>query len=100
MGKEALSIGANTFQYFSRNPRGSQVKDISIKDVDALVKIMKNNNFVKLLAHAPYTLNPASMDEKIKDFTKMAMSQDLENLEYLPNNLYVFHCCGKMIMSY
>ncbi|MDR0676573.1 MAG: deoxyribonuclease IV, partial [Elusimicrobiota bacterium] len=91
MGKEALSLNANTFQYFSRNPRGSQVKDISLKDINALLKIMKDNNFAKLLAHAPYTLNPASIDSKIKDFTKMAMSEDLENMEYLPNNLYVFH---------
>ena len=57
MGKDALSIGANTFQFFTRNPRGSKAKEIDIEDVEKLIKIMKENKFGKLIGHAPYTLN-------------------------------------------
>lgn len=91
MGKEALSIGANTFQFFTRNPRGGKAKDIDQKDVDALLAIMKENNFAKLLAHAPYTLNPCSADERTREFAYEMMTDDLARMEYLPNNLYNFH---------
>jgi deoxyribonuclease-4 len=91
MGKTALEIGANTFQYFSRNPRGSKVKKIDEKDVQALIKILKENKFPAILAHAPYTINPCSADPKITDFAHIAMEGDLENMEYLPGNLYTFH---------
>ncbi|HEY5575538.1 MAG TPA: deoxyribonuclease IV [Clostridiaceae bacterium] len=91
MGKTALEIGANTFQYFSRNPRGSKVKKIDEKDVQALIKILKENKFPVILAHAPYTINPCSADPKIRDFAHIAMEGDLENMEYLPGNLYTFH---------
>ena len=64
MGKEALKIGANTFQYFTRNPRGGKAKDINEKDILALRKLMEENNFAKILAHAPYTLNGCSADER------------------------------------
>ncbi len=60
MGKEALSIGANTFQFFTRNPRGGKAKDIDESDVNKLIKLMEENNFSKILAHAPYTLNACS----------------------------------------
>ncbi|WP_297991641.1 deoxyribonuclease IV [uncultured Clostridium sp.] len=91
MGKEALSIGANTFQFFTRNPRGGKAKDIDEKDIDELLKIMKENNFAKILAHAPYTLNGCSADENTRKFATEMMADDLVRMEYLPNNLYNFH---------
>lgn len=91
MGKEALEIGANTFQFFTRNPRGGKAKDIDEKDVEALLNIMKENNFAKLLAHAPYTLNPCSADERTREFAYEMMVDDLARMEYVPNNLYNFH---------
>ena len=91
MGKEALSIGANTFQFFTRNPRGGKAKDIDAKDVNELLEIMKKNNFAKILAHAPYTLNGCSADENTRKFATEMMADDLVRMEYLPNNLYNFH---------
>lgn len=91
MGKEALSIGANTFQFFTRNPRGGKAKDIDEKDINALLEIMKENNFTKILAHAPYTLNGCSPDENTRKFATEMMADDLVRMEYLPNNLYNFH---------
>lgn len=91
MGKEALKINANTFQFFTRNPRGGQAKEIKQDDVDGLLKIMKENNFAKILAHAPYTLNLCSADEKIRRFAKNTMIDDLQRMEYIPENMYNFH---------
>ena len=91
MGKEAISIGANTFQFFTRNPRGGKAKDIDPKDIEALLNIMKENNFSKILAHAPYTLNACSADERTREFALEMMEDDLKRMEYLPNNLYNFH---------
>ena len=91
MGKEALSIGANTFQFFTRNPRGGKAKDIDEKDINVLLEIMKENNFTKILAHAPYTLNGCSADENTRKFATEMMADDLVRMEYLPNNLYNFH---------
>ncbi|GKX65748.1 deoxyribonuclease IV [Inconstantimicrobium mannanitabidum] len=91
MGKEAISINANTFQFFSRNPRGGKAKEIDKEDVCAFLKLAKENNFSKILAHAPYTLNACSADEKIRKFALEMMADDLERMEYIPNNLYNFH---------
>ncbi|WP_294349015.1 deoxyribonuclease IV [uncultured Clostridium sp.] len=91
MGKEILEAGGNTFQFFTRNPRGGKAKDIDEKDIERLLEIAKKNNFAKLLAHAPYTLNPCSADEKTRNFAKEMMEDDLRRMEYLPNNLYNFH---------
>jgi apurinic endonuclease (APN1) len=91
MGKEAINIGANTFQFFTRNPRGSKAKEIDPKDVEALLEIIKENKFAKILAHAPYTLNACSADESTREFAIKIMEDDLERMEYLPNNLYNFH---------
>lgn len=91
MGVEALSINANTFQFFTRNPRGGKAKDIDKEDVEKLLKLMKENNFSKILAHAPYTLNGCSKDEKTREFAINTMVDDLKRMEYLPNNLYNFH---------
>lgn len=91
MGKTALSIGANTFQFFTRNPRGRGFKRPSEDDVAGLLQIIKENNFGPLVAHAPYTFNPASSDERIKEYTAEAMAEDVEFLEAIPGCLYNFH---------
>lgn len=91
MGDTALSIEANTFQFFTRNPRGGKAKDIDKKDIEELLELMKEYNFGKILAHAPYTLNPCSKDESIREFAYKIMEDDLKKMEYLPNNLYNFH---------
>lgn len=91
MGKEALSIGANTFQFFTRNPRGGQAKPIDEADVADFLAFAEENGFAKILAHAPYTLNACSADEKIRDFAFRTMKDDLMRMEYVPNNLYNFH---------
>jgi deoxyribonuclease IV len=91
MGRDALSIGANTFQFFTRNPRGGKAKAIDIKDIEELLKIMEENNFAKILAHAPYTLNACSADERTRELAKEMMIDDLERMELMPNNLYNFH---------
>ena len=84
MLKQAVEIGANTFQFFTRNPRGGQAKKIDESDVQGLLKIMQENNFAKILAHAPYTLNLCSADEKIREFAKNTMLDDMKRMEYLP----------------
>lgn len=91
MGKEALQIGANTFQFFTRNPRGGKAKDIDIDDMEALLKIARENNFATILAHAPYTLNACSADERTREFAREMMEDDLNRMELMPNNLYNFH---------
>ena len=91
MGETALEIGANTFQFFTRNPRGSKAKDIDPEDANALVSYMEANDFGKILAHAPYTLNPAGADPKVRDFAEMVMKDDLLRMEHVPGNYYNFH---------
>ncbi|MBU3156034.1 deoxyribonuclease IV [Clostridium estertheticum] len=91
MGEDALSIGANTFQFFTRNPRGSKAKDIDPSDVAALLEILKENKFATILAHAPYTLNACSADAKTRDFAVMIMEDDLKRMEFFPNSFYNFH---------
>lgn len=91
MGKEALKIGGNTFQFFTRNPRGGKAKDIDPKDVEAFLKLAKDNNFATILAHAPYTLNACSADERTREFAFEMMTDDLARMEYVPNSLYNFH---------
>ena len=92
MGKTALSIGANTFQFFTRNPQGgARAKDIDPKDIGKLLELMEFNQFGKIVAHAPYTLNACSSTEHIREFAKIVMKDDLQRMEYLPGNLYNFH---------
>ena len=91
MGKTALSIGANTFQFFTRNPRGGGIKVPSEADIQGLIKIMEENNFAPIIAHAPYTFNPCAADEGIRDYTKRTMAEDLRLLDKIPNALYNFH---------
>ncbi|MEA5082533.1 MAG: deoxyribonuclease IV [Lachnospiraceae bacterium] len=91
MGMEALKIHANTFQFFTRNPRGSKAKDIDEKDIARFLAFAKENDFGVLLAHAPYTLNPCSKEERTRQFAWETMADDLRRMEYLPNNMYNFH---------
>lgn len=91
MFNEALSIGANTFQFFTRNPRGGKAKVIDEKDVEEFNRLSKENNFAKILAHAPYTLNACSETERTREFALEVFEDDLKRLEYTPNSLYNFH---------
>ncbi len=91
MGKEALSIGADTFQFFTRNPRGGSSKPLDSVDVLNLQKLMTSHNFGPILAHAPYTLNPCSADERVKAFALDVFTEDLHKLESLPGTFYNFH---------
>lgn len=91
MGKEIVALGGNTFQFFTRNPRGGAAKDIDEKDVEAFKKFADENGIEVILAHAPYTLNASSADESIRDFAKRTFADDLARMEYVPGNLYNFH---------
>lgn len=91
MGKEAVSINANTFQFFTRNPRGGSAKAIDENDVKKYLEFANEHQFVKILAHAPYTLNACSADEGIRQFAKNTMADDLMRMEYVPGNMYNFH---------
>ena len=91
MGKEAVSIGANTFQFFTRNPRGSRAKEIDEKDVEAYLAYAKAHAIGTVVAHAPYTLNACSADAHVREFARLTMQDDLRRMEYLPGNYYNFH---------
>lgn len=91
MGKTALSIGADTFQFFTRNPRGGKAKAVKPEDAAALNALMQEHGFAPILAHAPYTMNPCAADTKLLEFAQMVMEGDLEMLEYVPGNMYNFH---------
>ena len=91
MGKTALSIGANTFQFFTRNPRGGQAKAIDPADAQALAEMQRSGVIGPLVAHAPYTINPCAAVPKTLDFARQTMKDDLARMEYLPGNFYNFH---------
>ena len=91
MGKTALSIGAKTFQFFTRNPRGSKAKAIDPDDAAAFLALAQANGFGRLVAHAPYTINPCSKTERTREFARMTLADDLKRMEYLPGNYYNFH---------
>ena len=91
MGKTALSIGADTFQFFTRNPRGGKAKAVDPEDALAMRRICAEHNFAPLLAHAPYTMNPCAADEHLIEFAHMVMEGDLAMLEHVPGNMYNFH---------
>lgn len=91
IGRQALEIGANTFQFFTRNPRGGAARIIDIKDVQALQELMQKNGFSQILAHAPYTMNLCSAKEQTREFAFNTLVDDLNRMEYLPDNLYNFH---------
>lgn len=91
MGKTAVAIGANTFQYFTRNPRGGRAKAIDPADVAALLALMEAEGFGPVMAHAPYTLNPCSNKPEVREFAMQTMADDLVRTEHLPGNFYNFH---------
>ena len=91
MGRTALSIGANTFQFFTRNPRGSKAKAIDPADVAAFLALAAEHGFGTLVAHAPYTINPCSKDEHTREFARMTLADDLKRMEHIPGNVYNFH---------
>ena len=91
MAKDALSIGANAFQYFSRNPRGGKAKEFDPADAQKLINSAKENNFAPFLVHAPYTYNPCSADPSLRDFAKRCMLEDLQKQQNIPNSFYNFH---------
>jgi len=91
MGETAKEIGANTFQFFTRNPRGGKAKDIDHGDIKKFLEFAEENNFGKLVAHAPYTVNPCSAEERTREFARMIAEDDLNRLNHLPGNYYVLH---------
>ena len=91
MLKEAEFLGASTFQFFTRNPRGGKAKEIDYEDISLFNEKTKSIDFQQVLAHAPYTLNPASQDERIRDFAHLVMKDDLMRLDLLDSALYNFH---------
>ena len=91
MGKQAIELGANTFAFFTRNPRGGSAKEIVEKDVEAFLEIAKENNFGKLVAHAPYTMNACAEKENIRQLAFEMLADDLRRMEYTPGNYYNFH---------
>ncbi len=91
MGQRIVQLGGNVFQFFTRNPRGGNAKPIDKTDTDNLMNFIKENNMGKILAHAPYTINPCSADPKVRDFAKRTMADDLDRMSYTPGNMYNFH---------
>ena len=91
MAQDALSIGADTFQFFTRNPRGGTAKALDPADMAACAAICREHQFVPLVAHSPYTLNPCGSEARVRDFAEMVFKDDLEILENLPGNYYNFH---------
>lgn len=91
MGKTALQIGANTFQFFTRNPRGGKAKELDLEDVAAYNALAAEQGFFPILAHAPYTLNACAADEGLREFARNTMADDLNRLEHIPGSMYNFH---------
>ena len=91
MGKDAAGIGANVFQFFTRNPRGGKAKEINEEDVKKFLTFTKEHGITDFLAHAPYTLNACAADERIREFARETFADDLQRLEYTPGSMYNFH---------
>lgn len=91
MAKNAVSIGANTFQYFTRNPRGGNTKDIKPEDLKDFLDISNKNNFASIVAHAPYTMNLCSSTEKIRKYSREILKEDIIKINNIPNSYYNFH---------
>lgn len=91
MAKDLEKIKANTFQFFTRNPRGGKAKAIDHKDIERFLSKASDLGIHQILAHAPYTLNPCSPDEKVREFAYNTMTDDLKRMEYIPGNFYNFH---------
>lgn len=91
MGRQALAMGADTFQFFTRNPRGGKAKELDEADAAALVRMQKESGIGPVVAHAPYTINPCAADDRVKEFALQTMADDLRRMEHLPGNYYNFH---------
>lgn len=91
MGKQAVKLGANTFQFFTRNPRGGAAKAIDEKDIEAYLEFAEENGIGTIVAHAPYTLNACAATPEIRKFARETMADDLRRMEYIPGNVYNFH---------
>ncbi|WP_312427712.1 deoxyribonuclease IV [Lacrimispora sp.] len=91
MGKEAVKIDANTFQFFTRNPRGTKAKAMNPDDVNRFLAFAREQGITRILAHAPYTLNACSADEGLRNLARDTMKDDLDRMEYTPGNCYNFH---------
>lgn len=91
MGRQALELGADTFQFFTRNPRGSRAKELDPADAAALMALLSKHRFAPIIAHAPYTLNLCGAEEKNRTFARETMADDLRRMEHLPGQLYNFH---------
>ena len=91
MGKTAVEIGANTFQFFTRNPRGGSAKPLDLEDVAAFRGFAAEHGLFPILAHAPYTLNACAADEGLREFARNTMADDLSRLEHIPHSMYNFH---------
>lgn len=91
MGRTAVEIGANTFQFFTRNPRGGKAKELDLQDVEQYKSFAAEHGLFPILAHAPYTLNACAADEGLREFAQNTMADDLARLEHLPGSLYNFH---------
>ncbi len=91
MGKSAVKLGADTFAFFTRNPRGGNAKPIDPEDASALVRFLEENKFGKLVAHAPYTMNVCAAKEDIRSFSVRMLAEDIERMQYVPGNYYNFH---------
>ncbi len=91
MGKTALSIGADTFQFFTRNPRGGSAKPFDKADAAKLVELLEENHFAPILAHAPYTLNACAADEGLRQYALDVMKDDMVRMDHFPGAMYNFH---------
>ena len=91
MGRQAVALGGNTAQFFTRNPRGGRAKELDLQDIQALMALMAEQSFGPLIAHAPYTINPCAANEKTLEFAHMTMADDLRRLDFLPGQFYNFH---------
>lgn len=91
MGRQALELGADTFQFFTRNPRGSKAKELDEADAASLANLLAERRFAPIIAHAPYTLNLCGEKEENRQFARETMADDLLRLEHLPGQYYNFH---------
>lgn len=91
MGKQALNLGATTFAFFTRNPRGGKAKELVLEDVEKLNEIVKANSFGKIVAHAPYTMNLCAAKKELREFAREMLLDDIRRMEYMPGNYYNLH---------
>ena len=91
LAEDAVSIGANTFQFFIRNPRGARAKRIDHREIEVFLKVLREHDFTPFLAHAPYTLNLCSASEHLRELSEQMLAEDLDRMELMPGNLYNLH---------